>query len=268
MKKTVLLVATLYASSALAGPFAPAAGLSGSTAIAKDDPAIVGWATGVSELIRGPRDLRVPSVLADWGSPSAALGIADAEIDSFPVVSLGDGGSITLTFDLPIANGVGADFAVFENSFVDDFLELAFVEVSSDGTHFYRFPSISLTPTATQIGPFSPLDPTNLHNLAGKYRAGFGTPFDLSDLTPFAGVELDLMNIRYVRVRDVVGSIDPLFGSTDSEGRLINDPWPTNFSTGGFDLDAIAVLHQNVPEPAAATLLLGGAALLGLRRRR
>ena len=25
---------------------------------------------------------------------------------------------------------------------------------------------------------------------------------------------------------------------------MINDPWPTNFSTGGFDLDAVGVVHE------------------------
>ena len=36
---------------------------------------------------------------------------------------VGDGGSAILTFDTPIANGPGFDFAVFENGFSDTFLE-------------------------------------------------------------------------------------------------------------------------------------------------
>ena len=45
-------------------------------------------------------------------------------------VSLGDGGYAVVTFDKPITNGPGYDFAVFENGLNDSFLELAFVVVS------------------------------------------------------------------------------------------------------------------------------------------
>ena len=65
---------------------------------------------------------------------------------------------------------------------------------------------------------------------------------------------------------DVVGSIDPMYGTRDSLGNLINDPWPTPFATGGFDLDAVAVL-QPAPEPGSMLLLGAGAALLAVRRR-
>ena len=41
------------------------------------------------------------------------------------VVSLGEGGTITLRFEPPISDGDGDDFAVFENSVVEGFLELA-----------------------------------------------------------------------------------------------------------------------------------------------
>ena len=42
-------------------------------------------------------------------------------------------------------NGNSWDFCVFENAFNDSFLELGFVEVSSNGNDFYRFPSTSFT---------------------------------------------------------------------------------------------------------------------------
>jgi hypothetical protein len=41
-----------------------------------------------------------------------------------------------------------------------------------------------------------------------------------------------------------VGSINPDWGSTDSNGIIINDPYPTAFDLGGFDLDAVAVINQ------------------------
>ncbi len=279
MKIRLLFLCLAFPSGlACAGPYAPAAGEPGSTAIAFDSTAIIGWASGSQDLVRGPVDISNPSGgNATFGTAANALGPADAQNDSLPVVSLGDGGRITLTFDRPIANGPGADFAVFENG-VADFLELAFVEVSSNGTVFFRFPSVSLTQTATQIDGFGLVDPTDINNLAGKYLRGFGTPFDLAELAGTPG--LDLGSITHIRIQDVVGSIDPMYGTRDSvrdalnpQGHLINDPWPTNFPTGGFDLDAVGVLNfAPVPEPSAPGLLaiaaLGATARRGRRRRR
>jgi len=261
----------LNVAQAWAGGYAPAVGQPGSTAIAAGDPGFVEWASGYTNFSPGLQDISNPSLgLASFGTPANALGHADVDLSTgftSPVVSLGDGGSITLTFDKPITNGPGPDLAVFENSFSDTFLELAFVEVSSDGQHFFRFPSVSLTPTSSQVGSFGTLDPTNLNNLAGKYRGGYGTPFDLSDLLGITDPNLNLNNITEVRVVDVVGSINPLYASHDSLGNVVNDPWPTPFASSGFDLDAVGVLNV-VPEPASAALLGAGAVLLLNRRRR
>ena len=218
MKAFAILSAGMVVS-AIAGPYAPSADLPGSTAIAADSTAIIGWASGSGDLIRGPVNISNSSLgIATHGSAADALGPADADAgDPFPVVSLGDGGSIVLTFSRPIMNGTGADFAVFENGITDQFLELAFVDVSSDGIIFFRFPSVSLTQTATQIGTFDEsLNATDLYNLAGKYRVGFGTPFDLADLSGTPGLNLD--RITHVRIQDVVGSINPLYGTRDSRG--------------------------------------------------
>lgn len=263
-----ITAAVLLTVPAFAGPFAPAAGVAGSTAIPYDYAGIVGWATAVHDLVRGPINISDPTGdMASWGSAGAVLGAADAHIDSLPVVSLGDGGSITVTFARPIRNGPGPDFAVFENGIVDGFLELAFVEVSSNGADFFRFDSISLTQTTTQIGSFGALDPTNINNLAGKYRRGYGTPFDLQELQIIPG--LDVNAVTHVRIIDVVGGIAPAYRRLDSSGNPINDPWPTNFETGGFDLDAVAVLNYSaIPEPAAAAFLALGSLVSGLRRRR
>ncbi len=262
-----VLPTILAASTALAGPYAPAVGQTGSTAIYKSDAAIVGWATSVTGTLRGPTNISVPGSLpASQGTESDVLGPANSDVsDSFNVLSLGDGGRITVAFANPIANGPGADFAVFENSINDTFLELAFVEVSTDGTNFFRFPAVSLTQTSTQVGTFGSLDTTNLYDFAGKYRRGYGTPFDLAELTGVQG--LDIQQINFVRVVDVVGSINPAYATYDSLGHIVNDPWTTDFATGGFDLDAVCVLHQVVPEPACAVLCLVGGALL-IRRRR
>lgn len=219
--------------------YAPAPGQPGSTAISKDSSVIIGWATGI-QLIRGPLDIaNVTLGSATFGQDTYALG--PAEGDGAMIVSLGDGGSATLTFSLPIMNGPGPDFAVFENGFADNYMEFAFVEVSSDGQNFARFPSFSETPVNIQIDNFMFGDCRYVHNLAGKYRQGYGTPFDLDELDP--GIPIDLNAITHVRLVDVVGSIDPLYGTTDFLGNIINDPYPTVFESGGFDLDAVAVLH-------------------------
>ena len=265
------------AQGVFAGPFAPAAGQTGSTAIHYDDSHIVAWGSAVGELVRGPYDISDPdSPLVSFGNPEAVLGEANGfdPMTGLPltspnaVVSLGDAGFITVLFPSPIRDGPSWDFAVFENAFDDTFLELAFVEVSSDGIHFVRFPCTSLTQTATQVSQSTTtnaLDPTNLDGLAGKYRVGWGTPFDLSALvgTP----NLDVNNVTAVRVVDVVGSIDPLYARKDGGNRIINDPWPTPFNTGGFDLDAIGVLNT-VPEPGTAHLILAGFAVASMLRRK
>ncbi len=227
-----------------AGPYAPPAGTAGSDAVAADDAGIVQWAMG-GTVTRGKTDISSEtSPKAGFGAIEDALGASDAQgTSSFPVVSLGDGGSATLTFAKAIQDVPGPDFAVFENGFGDTFLELGHVEVSSNGLDFFRFPSVSLTPTTVQTGAFGESDATNLYNLAGKYRGGFGTPFDLAEMKNLHP-ELDTQRITHVRVVDVVGAVDAVHGTRDSLGNLINDPFKTNFSTGGFDLDAVGAFSQ------------------------
>ena len=133
---------------------------------------------------------------------------------------------------------------MFENSFNDNFLELAFVEVSSDGENFVRFRASSLTDATTQVGSNGSVDPTMLNNLAGKYRVGYGTPFDLEELRGKAGLDID--HVTHVRIVDVVGTIDPQYATRDWKGRIVNDPYPTNdtvWGSGGFDLTGVAVLR-------------------------
>ena len=247
---------TLVASISFGQSFAPAAGQIGSTAIHKDSSVIVNWANGIV-VSRGFLNSANPLLgNASFGLDNFGLGIAEA--DGITVVSLGDGGSATLTFPRPIRNEAGPDFAVFENGFADNYMEFAHVEVSSDGINFVRFPSVSETPLLPQLDNFSYGDCRYVHNLAGKYRQGFGTPFDLQELEN--APNLNLSFITHVRLIDVVGSTDPTFGSSDAFGNLINDSYPTEFPAGGFDLDAIAVLHELpleiAPELAVESLQL------------
>lgn len=222
------------------GPFHPAANQLGTNAIHRDSVIVASWADACT-VVRGPQELGVAgSPLANAGEEWMTAGKADGR-----VVSLGDGGYATYALSTPLQDKPGYDFAVFENGFytpIDQgyFLELAFVEVSSNGIDFFRFPAQSLTDTTTAVGTHGIVDPTMVHNLAGKYVAMYGTPFDLAELDSIA--ELNIYNITHIRIVDVVGSLNPDLGTRDAFGRLINDPFPTDFPQGGFDLDALAFL--------------------------
>ena len=233
----VILLTGFLTQHAIA-QFAPAAGQPGSTALRADSSCFINWATQC-HVQRGLRQINLPdSGYASVGTAQSAIGQASTN----GVVSLGDGGIATLTFNPPIADGNGFDFAIFENTFLDSFLELAFVEVSTDSQSWARFPNESLTQTKVQTAAFGFTQPTNIHNLAGKYRHPYGTPFDLKDLAMMSNIRTN--EIRYVRILDVVGSIDTLYAQRDSKNRIINDPWPTPFASSGFDLDAVGVINQ------------------------
>ena len=229
---------------------APAAGEPGSSAIHMSSNAIVAWADGYTNVQYG---LEVDAL---WMTPEKALGPANGIAEE--IVSLGRGGQITMTFIHGIGDRPGADFAVFENGVTDEFLELAYVEVSSDGTNFLRFPNYSDMPGP--IKPFEPVYPEFVYGLASKYRLGYGTPFDLNELriayiaqlagntdfsAAFAAVLtnnfplLDLNHITHVRLVDIVGDGTAF----DAAGSVIYDPYAT-VGSAGFDLDAIGVLNE------------------------
>lgn len=221
----------------------------GSDGIAATNPAIFCWADGVASYVPGA------NVSNQFLNATNALGPAE-EGDGFNggtnVVSLGDAGTITLTFPAQITDGPGPDFAVFENAFSEDFLEFAFVEVSSDGTNFCRFPCHTLATNPVDAYASSGVtEAAAIGGLAGKHLQGCGTPFDLREL---AGLpNLDIKRVTHVRLVDITGD-----GSvTDDYGHPIYDPYPT-IGSGGFDLDAVAVLNgrieistaTNAPAPA------------------
>jgi len=186
---------------------------------------------------------------------------------SYHVLPLGISGNVTVAFNVTIINGPGEDFIVFENPFfILDvngtstgmvFAELAYVEVSTDGEHFARFPSISTT--AEPIGPYEGIYPDNVTNLAGVYpvyanvdtnnldpfdpeEAG-GDAFDLDDLADDPLVQsglVDLQNINYIRIIDILGDGSCL----DSRGNPIYDP--TGPLQNGADIDSVAVINYRL----------------------
>ncbi|GIV29366.1 MAG: hypothetical protein KatS3mg028_0432 [Bacteroidia bacterium] len=238
MRKPWILIALLgwiTGSAQFAGPV----GSPNTTAIHKDSSIFVGWATGC-KVVRGWKDIADTTLgKVSYGDSTKALGKADGT----GVVSLGDGGYAILTFSVPIKDEAGYDFAVFENSFNGTFLELAYVEVSSDGINFFRFPSTCLLQDTAQYDNAANMDCSKINNLAGKYLVNYGTPFDLSELSGISG--LDIQHITHIKIIDVVGSINPPYTRYDAYGHKINDPYPTPFASGGFDLDAVGVIHQN-----------------------
>jgi hypothetical protein len=157
---------------------------------------------------------------------------------SLDVVSLGNGGVITLRFDLPvICDGPGADLSVFENAFhvstIDGpiFEEYGIVAVSQDGVHFLEFPYDPITHaglagrTPVLSSPDNGIDPLD-PSVSG------GDQFDLADL--------GLAWAAYVRITDPGDAIpDP--GNRIPPG-----------DKGGFDLDALAALHACDPNAGAS----------------
>lgn len=237
-KKNTLLLFQLIALLANA-QFHPQVGIAGNNAIHKDSSIIKSWAASC-KINRGYQDITNTSLgLTNTGDSSLVIGPADGS----GVVSLGDGGEAILTFNSPIINGPGVDFCVFENAFLPGFLELATLSVSSDGINFFTFPPTSNTPTLTQVGPFDAvLDASKLNNLAGKYIANYGTPFDLQELA--GNLQLNINAITHVKIKDVVGCLSCNNKTLDKNNQVINDPFTTPFASGGFDLDAVGVINQ------------------------
>jgi hypothetical protein len=200
------------------------------------------------------------------------------DLDASQIANGDSPGYITVTFPHGIRDQLGADFAVFENGFTFGspnglFAELAYVEVSSNGIDFARFPSISTNTGPVQGSPpFAGYDMSNVYNLAGKHAANFGTPFDLSELLTNSlviGGNVDLANIQYVKLVDIPGS----GAFHDSAGNPILDNWLTSASTAGYDFrlgtsNGVGVIHA-VPEPATlTTAIIVLVPILTLRRPR
>jgi hypothetical protein len=208
-----------------------------SRAIDRMDSHFIDWVSSVIDVQFGEE------VNPSYQVTEKALGPATGEIMN--VLVLGEGGNATLTFSSPISNGPGPDFAIFENAFNDFFLELAFVEISSNGEDFLRFPNAYLG--QKNINTYEGHNSENIMGMAGTYRAGYGVPFDLQVFDAHPEVitgQVDLTSITQIRLIDIIGD-----GQTqDSFGQAIYDPYP-NSITAGFDLDGIGVFYNQEINP-------------------
>jgi len=169
-----------------------------------------------------------PGDFAGYGQdelPDIVLGHPEGngpQAGGLDVLSLGRGGSIVLKFsDILLHDGPGPDLLVFENPF-PAWRELARVAVSEEGETWHEWPcdpqnTVDLFPGCAGYEPVlantqNGIDPTN------PAEAG-GDAFDLADL--------GLDSAQYVRITDT--------GTNPYEG-----------TTGGFDLDAISVVHWDI----------------------
>lgn len=166
-----------------------------------------------------------PGAFAGYGQdklPDVVLGPphgGGANAGSLDVLSLGYEGCIVLEFtDMEAIDGQGTDLLVFENPF-GSYDETGIVSVSQDGITWATFPC-AFTDKADHYpgcagthvvysSPGNGIDPTD-PTVAG------GDPYDLHDV--------GLSFARFVRVCDS--------GQNSYAG-----------TTGGFDLDAMAVVH-------------------------
>lgn len=251
LQKSILgILCLLFTPFLSLSQYPPQAGNIGTSAIHRDSSIIKSFenfypGSEGKEIVRGWQSS------ADTTIGKASVGSLDtifSPLGQRPfLISLGDGGKLTFELPYPIYDGTGPDFVVFENGFPFSkdsfFLELAFVEVSTDGIKYFRFPAFSETDTLQQVGAFGSLKAEKIHNLAGKYIMPFGVPFDLKDLKDSLEIPGKTTEIRFIRFVDVVGSINPDYASRDALGRIINDPWPTPFPSGGFDLSGIGFIH-------------------------
>lgn len=239
MKKSIFFVSLLVLGFNMMAQYDGAVGTEGCQAISQDDERIISWAIGV-EVNRGFWDYGDERIV-DYGKAYMAVGKPDST--TLTAISLGEGGDALITFDRPIINGEGKDFVVFENAWGPTFLELAFVEVSSDGVNFFRFPCNSTSyhnPDDMAEGRTA----EHYNNLAGKYELGWGVGFDLSDIAD--NDLLDKNNIRFVRLVDVINGV-----STDTYGNIIYDgvSWPTY--SQGFDVTGVGVINGGTPYKVA-----------------
>jgi hypothetical protein len=198
-----------------------------------------------------------PPVADSYGWP---VSITYSPWETTDVVSLGNGGSITISFDHPVVNNpldveYGIDLLVFGNSFfatdwggdmriIGTYFEPAKIEVSQDSITYYEIADTfadALYPYTASAGNFvhaTPLGIEYMNRQPADVEADFlggcgGAQVDISNAI---GASLDW--IMYVRVTDIAG-----------DGTIAD----------------IVGFADVVPEPATIFILLAG---VGFLRRR
>jgi hypothetical protein len=155
---------------------------------------------------------------------------------STDVLSLGMGGSITVTFaPNAIVDGPGVDFIVFENPFLTNpndpstvYAEPGEVSVSDDGITWTTFPCTATSYPYGECAGWHPVlsSPANGIDPADPSVAG-GDPFDLKDI--------GVTHASFVRI------VDKANEPCDTDGG------PSADNKNGFDLDAISIVNAQTP---------------------
>ena len=225
------------------GPATPDAGTD--TPVADAGPADSGTDAGTGDAGTRPADPYADAVVsfepgdgAGFGQdrfPSVVLGPpvgVGPDNGSLDVLSLGRQGRITLRFtDVGLIDGPGVDLLVFENAFsvpgAGTWAETGAVEVSEDGASWRAFSCAATEvdagyPGCAGVRPVQ-ANPANGVSATDPAVAG-GDGFDLATV--------GLSRARYVRITDT--------GANGYAG-----------TSGGFDLDAVAVVNGE-PLPGAS----------------
>jgi hypothetical protein len=170
--------------------------------------------------------------------------------------SLGEGGDITLAFNVGIGNGPGDDFSVFDSTtpaaggLIN--ASFAYVNVSSDGVHFFQFPT-KYTGPATNVPATGAVNSAWYQGFAGTVPTPSGDGFDLSALPNHAN--LNKNNVTQIKLVDVRSGIDK-----DSAGTIVRDRTGDTWAAG-FLADAVGVINSRIV-PGEATSKCGATSVL------
>lgn len=196
------------------------------------------------------------------GAPHGNSNPNTPTFDEQHLVSLGDGGTITLEFvSTRIVDGPGVDLTVFENPVIPNgqpdqsYVDAAIVAVSTDGTSWTTFPFNFIPPAPDN----SLLDKQNYVGFAGVQQSLSSStngisPFDTANSggDQFDLAQIGVTNIRFVRITDT-GTTGPT-QTMDADNDIVDDPGNhLLFAPSiGFDLDAVVGINT-LPAPSAAT---------------
>jgi len=206
------------------------------------------WLDGVKEFL--------PGTSAGFGSdglPRIVLGPPHGGgllTQSTDVVSLGDGGVITVVFrDNIVFDGPGPDLAIYENPFHAG---------GEDGPIFTEYGSVELSPDGKTWTPV-PYDAESGEGLAGAVPV-LSTPENGIDaIAPEGGGDrfdigaVGLAFVRFVRVSDGGAAIADAGNSVPAADK------------GGFDLDAMGAIHSTAPAVVHGVVTYHGAPVADAR---